>query len=234
MALTAAASVPEPEPPVPDVVVLEDFERDAPDAEPSGWKRRPFGDDAGRPYRVVEEDGNRFLRAEDRGENIMLYREVRWDAEAYPYLSWRWRIRAVPEGADARVEDKADNAAGVYLSYRRRFGVVPVTVKFIWSAALEPGSAFRRPGIGMPWTVVAGSGGADDRSWRRVVYRISDVYRDTFGGDSPRRPLGIAVLSDANSTGSFAAADYDDFVVMREPPPGEPPGEVRVRLDAKN
>jgi hypothetical protein len=201
----------------PERVVLEDFEDGPVDGLPADWKARRYGETVRAPYRIQEEDGNLFLRAEDRGENVMLYKEVRWSAREYPYLSFRWRIHAVPEGADERLEEKADSAAGIYISYRRRLGIVPETVKFVWSGSLPPGSAFRRPGIGMPWTVVAGSGGPD-RSWRTFVFRTEDVYRKTFGKDPGDRPLGIGLLSDANSTGSLAVADYDDITVHRSPP----------------
>lgn len=198
-------------------LILEDFEDGAVGEIPKDWKARHFERGAKPPYRIEEENGNRFLRAEDRGENVMLYKEVRWDSRDYPYISFRWRIRAVPEGADERVEERADSAAGLYVSYRRKLGLVPESVKFVWSGSVAAGSSFRRPGIGMPWTVVAGSGPADS-TWRTFMFRTEDVYRETFGKDPGNRPLGIAVLSDANSTGSFAAADYDDIIVHRSPP----------------
>jgi hypothetical protein len=213
--------------PAAERIVLEDFEKGPLDGLPPGWKARRYGEGAQPPYRIQEEHGNRFLRAEDRGENVMLYKEVRWSAREYPYLSFRWRIRAVPEGADERFEEKADSAAGLYLSYRRKLGIVPESVKFVWSGSLAAGSAFRRPGIGMPWTVVAGSG-APDGSWRTFVFRTEDVYRETFGKDPGDRPLGIGILSDANSTGSLAAADYDDITVYRTPP--SPVVEIREIL----
>jgi len=197
-----------------DTLVLEDFEEAPVKGLPHGWKARGFQENEKAPYWIEEENGNRFLRAEDRGENVMLYKEVRWNARDYPYLSFRWRVRAVPEGADERFEEKSDSAAGLYLSYRRKLGIVPESVKFVWSGSLAAGSAFRRPGIGMPWTVVAGSG-EPDHSWRTFVFRTEDVYRKTFGKDPGDRPLGIGLLSDANSTGSLAAADYDDIVVLK-------------------
>jgi hypothetical protein len=214
--LVSSALALSPEP-APERIVLEDFEGGPVDGLPPGWKARRYGEAERPPYRIQEEDGNLFLRAEDRGENVMLYKEVRWNAREYPYLSFRWRVRAVPEGADERLEDKADSAAGLYLSYRRKLGVVPESVKFVWSGSLAAGSAFRRPGLGMPWTVVAGSG-APDHAWRTYVFRTEDVYRKTFGKDPGDRPLGIGLLSDANSTGSLAAADYDDITVYRSPP----------------
>jgi hypothetical protein len=196
------------------VVVLEDFEDDPVSGLPRGWKSREFEESHRNPYQVVEENGNRFLRAEDRGENVMLYKEVRWDARKYPYIGFRWRIRAVPESADERFEERADSAAGVYLTYNRKLGLVPETVKFVWSGSVAAGAAFRRPGIGMPWTVVAGSGPVDEELWRSYVYHAGDVYQRTFAKTPVERPLGFGVLSDANSTGSFAAADYDDIVAL--------------------
>lgn len=214
-----------------EAFVLEDFEA-APVGElPPGWKIRAFEDDDVVPYRVVEEDGNRFLRAEDRGENVMLYKEIRFETEDYPFIGWRWRVRAVPEGADARFESSADSAAGLYLTYRRKLGLVPETVKFVWSEHLSKGAAFRRSGVGQAWTVVAGSGVAQDDVWHQVYFRVNDVYGKTFGGRGVSRPLGIGVLTDANSTESFAAADYDDIVALRALPPGATLGEVREILD---
>lgn len=203
------------------VVVLEDFEDDPVGELPLGWNRRAFDEvpqGSAMPYRVLEQNGNRFLRAEDRGQNVMLYKEVRWDSRKYPYLSFRWRIRAVPSGSDERIEDKADSAAGLYLSYGRKLGVIPETVKFVWSGTIAGGTAFRRRGIGMPWTVVAGSGPADESSWHRFVFDTGRVYRETFGKSPDERPLGIGLLTDANSTGGFAAADYDDIVLLAHSP----------------
>jgi hypothetical protein len=210
------------------VVVLEDFE-DGPLGEaPLGWKRRPFRAEVRTtPYRVLAEGDNRFLRAEDRGENVMLYKEIRWNSKRYPYLAFRWRIRAVPPGADERIEDRADSAAGLYLSYGRKLGIVPETVKFVWSGSLAAGTAFRRPGIGMPWTVIAGEGGPEPGRWQSFAFHSGDVYRKTFAGDPGDRPLGVGVLSDADSTGSFAAADYDDIVALRSPRPGDRVREIR-------
>jgi hypothetical protein len=209
------------------VVVLEDFEDGPLGGAPLGWKRRPFRPEVQTtPYRILAEEGNRFLRAEDRGENVMLYKEIRWDSKKYPYLAFRWRVRAVPAGSDERVEDRADSAAGLYLPYGRKLGIVPETVKFVWSGSLAAGSAFRRPGIGMPWTVIAGSGEPDADLWQSFAFRTADVYRKTFGGEPGDRPLGVGVLSDSDSTRSFAAADYDDIVALRSPRAGDRVQEI--------
>lgn len=174
-----------------------------------------MGEVTEKPYLVQEENGNRFLRAEDTGQNVILYKGFRWDIKKYPFISWRWRIRAVPEGADERYEETADNAAGLYLTYSRRFGLIPKSLKFVWSTAQPVGVTFRRKGIGMPWTIVAGSGTGIPNRWHVVTFDAVEAYRKTFGGEPDERPLGVGILSDANNTGTKAFADYDDIVVSK-------------------
>jgi len=51
--------------------------------------------------------------------------------------------------------------------------------------------------------------------WRTYVLNAYEAYQKTFGGNPPDRPLGIGILSDANSTHSKAYADYDDIRALR-------------------
>ena len=208
-----------PTAPNDEAIVLEDFESAAVGEYPADWEWRGWGEVEEKPYRVREERGNRFLRAEDTGQNVILYKRIRWNIKEYPYLSWRWRIRAVPEGADERYEERADNAAGLYLTYRRKLRLLPQSIKFVWSTELPVGSAFRRSGIGMPWTIVAGSGSDAINRWQTFTINALAAYRETYGGDPPDRPLGVGLLSDANSTKGRAFADYDDIVVLRRAEP---------------
>lgn len=199
----------------PDSLIIEDFEGYEVDTFPRSWEWRGWGQVTEKPYRVREEEDNRFLRAEDTGQNVILYKGFRWNIKKYPFISWRWRIRAVPEGADERVEESADNAAGIYLTYSMKLGLIPRSIKFVWSSALPTGSAFRRKGIGMPWTIVAGNGTGTLNEWKTFTFNALEAYRKTFGEEPGDRPLGVGLLSDANNTGTKAFADYDDIIVSK-------------------
>jgi hypothetical protein len=202
----------------PDRLVLEDFEDNPVGAFPADWDVRGWGRVSDRPYRVLEEAGNRFLRAEDSGQNVVLVKRPAWNLHKYPFLSWRWRIRAVPAGSDERSERWVDSAAGLYVTFGRKLGLVPQSIKWVWSERISPGSAFRRSGLGMPWTVVAGGGPALPDQWLTYVYDVRECYRQTFGGEPGERVFGIALLSDANNTGGRASADYDDLVALKHAP----------------
>ncbi|MFQ5678363.1 MAG: DUF3047 domain-containing protein [Gemmatimonadota bacterium] len=197
-------------------VVLEDFEASPIGELPVGWSWRARDDDKPKPYRVREENGNRYLEATDRGESVILAKDIKWDLNEYPYVSFRWRARRIPKGGDERFDEKVDSAAGVYFVYRRKMlGLIPESVKYVWSSTLPVGSATRRQGKGRPWMVVAESGEEHLGEWRTYVFDLRAAYEKTFGGKPPKRPLGIAILSDANSTRSRAYADYDDIRALR-------------------
>jgi len=213
-----------------EAVVLEDFEDDDEGSLPRGWTWRDGDNDKNKPYRVRVEDGNHYLEATDEGESVILGREIRWNLDEYPYLSFRVRVHRIPEGGDERDDRKVDSAAGLYITYKKKvFGKIPESVKYVWSSTLPVGTAVRREGIGRPWQVVFATGKDRLGEWRTFVFDLRQAYRDTFGGDPPSKPLGIGILSDANSLHSQAYADYDDIRVLRVAPPGVTSG-VREKV----
>lgn len=205
-----------------DEVVLEDFEGGPVGGLPEGWSWKGSDDKKEKPYTVVEEGGNRFLQARDSGQSVILGKDLPWDLEQYPYVSFRLRVQRIPEGGDERNDKTVDSAAGLYFTYRRRLGMIPESVKYVWSSTLPVGAAVIRPGTGRPWQVVIGSGTEGLGEWRTYVFDLRQAYRDTFGKNPPDKTVGIGVLSDANSVGGYAWSDYDDIKALRSvnPPVG--------------
>lgn len=199
-------------------ITLEDFESSTVGDFPLDWSWQRKDEHKSKPYRVATEDGNAYLEATDTGESVVIGRDIRWNLREYPYVSFRWRVHKIPEGGDERFDNKVDSAAGIYFVYRRRFGLIPESVKYVWSSTLPVGSAMQRKGMGKPWMVVAGSGSDGLGVWHTYVFNLYEAYEQTFGHKPPDRPIGIGILSDANSTHSHAYADYDDILVLREVP----------------
>jgi hypothetical protein len=197
-------------------VVLEDWSEGEMGGIPSRWRSRD--DDRGkqRPYAIREEEGMRYLAADDRGESVVLGKEVRWNLRKYPYLSFRWRARLLPQNGDERAGSTNDSAAAVTVVFRVRYGVIPVSVKYVWSSTLPVGSAVRREGIGRPWVVVADSGEEGLGEWKSHTFNVYEAYRKTYGGEPPEGVVGIAILTDANATLSAAGADYGEIRALRE------------------
>ncbi|HEX9652234.1 MAG TPA: DUF3047 domain-containing protein, partial [bacterium] len=198
-----------------DYVVLEDFESSELGGLPRGWTWKKQDDEKNKPYEIREENGSRYLAAEDQGESVILGKDVKWDLKKYPYISFKWRVHAIPEGADERFHKKIDSAAGIYIIYDKKLGLIPESVKYVWSATLPVGSAMRRSGTGRPWMVVADSGDDNLGVWRTYVFNAYEAYKKTFGGNPPDIPIAIGILSDANSMKSKAYADYDDIIALK-------------------
>ncbi len=198
-----------------DYVVLEDFETSELGGLPLDWTWKKQDDEKDKPYEIREEKGNRFLAAEDQGESVILGKDIKWDLERYPYISFKWRVHHIPEGADERFNKKVDSAAGIYIIYSKKLGLIPESVKYVWSSTLPVGAAMRRSGTGRPWMVVAETGDQNLGVWRTYVFNVYEAYKKTFGGKPPDVSIAIGILSDANSMNSKAYADYDDIIALK-------------------
>lgn len=198
-----------------DYVVLEDFEDNSIGQLPKDWTWRSKDRNKNKPYKITEENGNKYLAAEDTGETVILVKKTRWNIKKYPYIAFRWRAKELPEGGDERFGPTNDSGAAIYITYNKKLIKIPESVKFVWSTTLPVGSATKRSGIGRPWNVVVESGPENLGEWRTYVLNAYEAYQKTFGGNPPDRPLGIGILSDANSSHSKAYADYDDIRALR-------------------
>ncbi len=196
-------------------VALEDFESSKPGSLPAHWTWKSKDEDKHKPYVVIEENGNRYLAADDSGESVILGKDVRWNLKKYRYVSFRWRGRHMPTGGDERYGRTNDSAAAVYFIFKKKFGLIPESVKYVWSTTLPVGVATRRSGTGRPWNVVAESGDEHLGVWRTYVFDAYEAYKKTFGSEPPDKAIGIGILSDANSTHSKAHADYDDIRALK-------------------
>ncbi len=213
-----------------DYVVLEDFEGGEPGKLPPGWKWKSKDNDKHKPYAIAVEDHNHYLAARDEGESVILGKNIKWNIKKYRYISFRWRIHELPPGGDERYGKTVDSAAGLYIVYKKKLGLIPESVKYVHSTTLPAGSAMRRSGVGKPWMVVASSGTDHLGEWRTYVFDAYQAYRDTFGGNPPDKAIGIGILSDANSTHSKAYADYDDIRALKH---ADADSGVKQKLEAE-
>lgn len=199
-----------------DFVLLEDWESNETGALPKGWNWKKKDEKKRKPYEIRREEDVNYLAADDRGESVILGKDMRWNLKKFPFLSFRWRVHRIPEGADERYSQANDSAAAVSVLFKLTMGVVPVSIKYLWSSSLPAGSAVRREGIGRPWMIVAESGDEHLGEWQTYVFNLEEAYRKTHGGEPPDATIAVGILTDANATGSQAAADYGEIKALRK------------------
>ena len=189
--------------------VLDNFEEYGANGFPSKWRSR--NDDASKIYRIDTENGNRFLRADAHKQAVQIGLEHRFDPKQQRRLTWRWRVRQLPVGADERSAEKHDAAAQVYVVFDNQYW--PRVIKYVWSASLPVGMSFTNPLYGRGRVVVLRNGQSDKNKWYDEEVNFLEDYRKFFGAE-PGKVQGIGILTSSDSTMSVAAADYDDFVLL--------------------
>lgn len=163
-------------------------------------------------FYVVEERGNKFLRAYTNGEaqRISLSNEnneLRWDVRDNPVLSWRWRANRLPEGASEK--EANDTGAAVYVVFKTDWIGRPISIKYTYSSTLPVGTIVS---FGKLKVIVVSSGRDGIGEWTTVERNIADDYKTLFGKNPPNQPLLITLWSDSDDTGSIAEVDFDDII----------------------
>lgn len=209
----SAATAQETPPEAPPYLVLEDFATTPLDSLPRGWRWRGKDDDKPKLYAVHEVHGRRYLAAQDTGHSVVLMKRVHWDPRQYPIMTWCWRADALPPGGDERYTETNDSAAGVHVIFSKNFLGIPRQIKYVWSTTLPRGTVDRRKGIARPWFVVLESGPEKLGQWLQAQVDLARDHERVLSSKLPKKTIGIALLTDANSTRAHAAAAYADFRV---------------------
>jgi hypothetical protein len=213
---------------VAEAQILENFENEFINALPSAWYDRDGNDKlinygpeiAGSfHYKVVEEDGNKFLRyegTEAKHINYPLINKEEINIYETPVLTWKVRAHSLPENGNENVNESNDSVASVYVVFdfgHVLFKRVPKSIRYTWSTTLPEGTELSKF-FGNQKIVVVESGGDKAGQWVTFKRNILEDYKRLFGDKPPKKPLAILLLSDGDSTGSYVKADYDDIKLL--------------------
>lgn len=110
--------------------VLEDFRASDGSGFPKGWKAQRNEAKARQAYVIQAEKDTAYLAA--KGADQRVYKRIAWDPKATPIVTWRWRLKAAPVGADV--------IAAVFISLDTDLMVIPVANKYVWSATKTKGA----------------------------------------------------------------------------------------------
>lgn len=200
--------------PLAGAAVVDDFEQYPVGKFPSSWRTWPFQrGKATSVYIVREENKNKFLAASDSQRfSVQILRDFNWNVKEYPVLSWQWRARTLPAGADETNPEKNDSACGVYVVMSKARQEM---MKYTWSTTKPVGTVYeKRPG--KAYIIVADTGAAKLSTWQTRKINVLEEYKKYFGKEMDKNPAAIAILTDGNATNSDAKCDYDNFTVEKK------------------
>jgi hypothetical protein len=119
--------------------VLEDFSKAEPDGFPQGWQASRSESATRKAYTIQREGDRTFLRTKGIDDQMRIKKRVAWDPKEYPIVTWRWRLRAAPQGSGL--------IAAVFITLDTDLLFIPVFTKYVWSpsgtvGALKEGGMF--------------------------------------------------------------------------------------------
>lgn len=112
------------------LLVVDDYRAKDEDGFPKGWKAQRQETKARKQYTVQSEKGMTFLAAQNADQRV--YKRMAWDPKAMPIVTWRWRVKKAPAGADP--------VAAVFVSLDTDLMVIPVATKYVWSQTKDVGT----------------------------------------------------------------------------------------------
>ena len=168
------------------------------------------------PYQV-EGISEHYLAARDSGYSVILGKFLHWNPREYPLLTWCWRSNHLPPGGNEFVNDANDSAVGLYVIFSQNWLRVPKQIKYVWSSTLPLGTIGRRNKMFRPWFFVKESGEKNVGHWQFEIVDLEHDHNLKLGGPPANRTIGLGILSDANSTDSYAEGFYGDFRAWKRP-----------------
>ncbi len=212
---------PRPAPAIPLPSVLPSPRIDlpvAPDGRgpvPGGWSLKEF---IGKAKIKVERIGEFFaVRLHSERASFSLHKDIDVDVNQYPYLSWAWRVDALPPQGDVRKKDTDDQAAQVYVVFPRWPPMLrSQIIGYIWDSTAPPGTVLTSPSNRMAKIIVLRSGSDRLGQWVTETRNVLEDYRRLYG-ENPPKAGKVSLLINSQNTKSTAEAWFSALMFTRSP-----------------
>jgi len=169
------------------------------------WKEKSFRGLT--HYEVVEEDGQRCIKATSNASASALYFEIDFDPKEYPFLTWRWKVSNILAKGDELKKEGDDYAARVYVVFPSALFWRTKAVNYIWANKLPVGQAVPNPFTSNACMIAVRSGPDHVGQWLDEKRNLLEDYRKCFGEEPPKAGA-VAVMTDTDNTGEQAVAWY--------------------------
>ncbi len=182
-------------------MILADFAHPDEKGFPENWEAQRSTVTAHETYAIQQEDGQYFLAARNANQRVYT-KHIDWDPREYPILSWRWRVRQVPETAEF--------IAAVYPSLDVDFIFVPVNTKYVWSTTLPVGHV-KDGGMFSSTEMVIRSGAEPIGEWVEERINVYEDFLNIHNHEPAKKAWGISLLG-----GPGVEVDFGSIQVFRK------------------
>ena len=165
-------------------MVLEDFSRPDENGFPKDWDAQRSKTTAKETYVIRQEEGIAFLESRNASQRVYT-KNITWDPKTHPVLTWRWRVRSVPETTEF--------IAAVYPSLDTDLMFIPVNTKYVWSLDRPVGS-IKEGGMFGSTEIVIRSGRGPIGEWVEEKINVYEDFKKIHEHEPAPQAWGISLL----------------------------------------
>lgn len=166
-------------------------------------------------WEAVTIDGTPCLHCLSDKSASMLYKEMKYDANTYPLIQWKWKVLRLPEKGREHTRATDDYGARVYIFFPGWTFLTSYVLEYVWDNESPAGTIITSPSSGKCKLIVVNSGTADLGKWITIERNVRDDYAKAFGAPPDRNAGAIGFMSDADNTSSRAEAYYGPLIIGR-------------------
>jgi hypothetical protein len=182
------------------LLVVDDYSAKDEDGFPKGWKAQRQENKARTQYTVRSENGMTFLAAHNADQRV--YKRMAWDPKAMPIVTWRWRVKKAPAGADP--------VAAVFVSLDTDLMVIPVATKYVWSQTKDVGT-MTEGGLFDASEIVLQKGTKGFGDWVEQRVNAYEDFKRIHRHEPAAQAWGISLLG-----GPGVEVDFGPITVMAQ------------------
>ena len=190
-------------------ILLDDYQQGI----SKNWKEKSFK--GWTRYEVVQEDGERCIRATSDASASALYYEIDFDPREYPLLTWRWKVNNIVAKGDEIKKEGDDYAARVYVVFPSALFWRTKAINYIWANKLTLGQAVPNPFTSNACMIAVQSGQTHVGQWMEGKRNLLEDYHKCFGEDTPKAGA-VAIMTDTDNTGEKAMAWYGPIRLLEK------------------
>lgn len=140
------------------------------------------------------------------------------DLNKTPILKWRWRVTVFPTGADGRIDEKDDQAIGIYISEGGMFNQKSFTYRWETETPVgEQGTAKYGGGtVTVKWVSVRNKNDGDGVTFYEESRNLAEDFQKAYGFIPKKINLGISCNSQYTNSKAAAQLDYIRFCSAEE------------------
>ena len=162
------------------------------------WRPYPSAQPFKHAPAIVRADDRAALRLQTDDEPMRIGRAVKVEPRETPWLTWEWKVVALPAGGDLRDPRRNDQAGRVMVMFDGMKGLL-----YVWDTTAPVGAETRSDGfeIFRRALIVVRSGPQQLGQWDRQRRNVHADYRRIFDAE-PRTIKWIGLESHSNDTHS--------------------------------